>query len=104
MVESYLESNAKKKAKATQEDKELKKSALEAKEKYEIFYRLCETDDWKKCEEFLKEEIYKSLNLSPGDGGDWWLKYGWAIKACIERIKSHSVKYQDAVKFLSECK
>lgn len=102
MVESFIESNAKKKATKVTEDTETKNAALEAKEKFECFKKLVDTDEWKKCEEFLKDEIYKSLNLAPGEGGDWWLKYGWAIKACIERIKSHAKKYEEAVEYLSK--
>lgn len=102
MVESFLESNKKKKLISKEENEETKKAALEAKDKYEIFNRLVLSDDWKECEEFLKEEIYNGLSLAPGDGGDWWLKYSWALKACIERIKSHSKKYEDAIKYLSE--
>ena len=102
MVQSYLESNEKKKLKASKENKEMKQQALDAKEKYENFKKLVDTDEWKYCEDFLKDEIYNALSLAPGEGGDWWLKYSWAIKACIERIKSHAKKYDDAIKFLSE--
>ena len=104
MAESYLASNEKKKLKASKENKELKGQALEAKDKYENFRKLVDTDEWKYCETFLKDEIYNGLSLSPGDGGDWWLKYSWGLKACIERIKSHAKKYDDAMKFLSELK
>lgn len=104
MVVSYLESNEKKRKKVTEEDKELKKQALEAKEKYEKFNRLVETETWRECEEFLKEEIYNALNYSPSDGdsGKWWMMYSWAMKATIERIKSHSKKYKEAVEFLNK--
>lgn len=104
MVQSYLESNEKKKLKASKENKEMKAQALEAKDKYEKFKKLVDSTEWKECEEFLKDEIYNALSLAPGDGGDWWLKYSWAIKACIERIKSHAKKYEDAIKYLTENK
>lgn len=103
MVESFIESN-KKKRKMVTEDAETKKAALEAKDKYECFKELVECECWKKCDEFLKDEIYNALNLAPGEGGDWWLKYAWAMKATLERIKSHAKKYDDAIKYLSENK
>lgn len=102
MVESFLESNKKKKAKEVAQDPETKKLALEAKDKYECFKKLVDSESWKECEEFLKDEIYNALNYAPGDGGDWWLKYGWGLKACVERIKSHAKKYEEAIEFLSK--
>lgn len=103
MVESYLESNAKKKAN-TKEQKELKAMLLEQKEKFEKFRRLCDYPEWKDCKDFLKDEIYQGLSLNPGEPGvgDWWLKYCWGLKACIERIESHAKKYDEAIKGLSK--
>ena len=100
MVESYLESNKKKKEKV--ESKELKESALKAKEKFEKFYKLVNTEEYKECKDFLKEEIYDGLNFAPGDGGDWWLKYCWGLKACLCRVGSHGKKYEEAIKYLSK--
>lgn len=105
MVESFLESNAKKRERASaKKSKEEMEELLDAKEKYEKFRRLCDTQDWKDCRDFIKEEIYKGLSLAPGDvgTGDWWLKYCWGLKACIERIESHAKKYDDAIKELSK--
>ena len=103
MVTSYLESNAKKKA-SSKKSKEEIDALMEAKEKYEKFRRLCDTQDWKDCKDFLKDEIYQGLSLAPGDvgTGDWWLKYCWGLKACIERIESHAKKYDEAIKELSK--
>lgn len=102
MVESYLDSNKKKKLKSSKENVEMREQALKAKDDYENFKRLVDSKEWEYCEKFLKDEIYNGLSLAPGDGGDWWLKYSWALKACIERIKSHAKKFDDAIKFLSE--
>lgn len=103
MVESFLESNAKKKASAKKSKEEVD-ALLEQKDKYEKFRKLCDTQDWKDCKDFLKDEIYQGLSLAPGDvgTGDWWLKYCWGLKACIERIESHAKKYDEAVKELSK--
>ena len=62
MVQSYLESNEKKKLKSSKENKEMKQQALDAKEKYENFKKLVDTDEWKYCEDFLKDEIYNALS------------------------------------------
>ena len=103
MATSYLESNAKKKA-SSKKSKEEMNELLERKEKFEKFRRLCDTQDWKDCRDFIKDEIYQGLSLAPGDvgTGDWWLKYCWGLKACIERIESHAKKYDEAVKELSK--
>ena len=104
MVESYLDSNAKKKAKAEElkERKEIEKTYLDHKEKFEKFRKLCDTQEWKDCRDFLKDEIYEGLSFAPGDGGDWWLHYCWGLKTCIERIESHAKKYDTAIKELSK--
>ena len=103
MVQSFLESNEKKKA-LTKKTKEETEALLEAKDKYEKFRRLCDSQDWKDCRDFIKDEIYQGLSLSPGEVGvgDWWLKYCWGLKACIERIESHAKKYDEAIKELSK--
>ena len=97
-AKSFLESNKAKKA-TTKKSKEEMDALLEAKEKYEKFRRLCDTQDWKDCRDFIKDEIYQGLSLAPGDvgTGDWWLKYCWGLKACIERIESHAKKYDEAM-------
>jgi hypothetical protein len=102
-AKSFLESNKAKKA-TTKKSKEEMDALLEAKEKYEKFRRLCDTQDWKDCRDFIKDEIYQGLSLAPGDvgTGDWWLKYCWGLKACIERIESHAKKYDEAIKELSK--
>lgn len=102
-AKSFLESNEAKKASAKKSKEEID-ALLEAKEKYEKFRRLCNTQDWKDCKDFLKDEIYQGLSLAPGDvgTGDWWLKYCWGLKACIERIESHAKKYDEAIKELSK--
>lgn len=101
MVQSYLESNEKKKLKSSKENKEMKQQALDAKEKFEKFRRLCDTQEWKDCRDFIKDEIYQGLSWTPKDD-DWWLKYSWGLKTFIERAESHAKKYDDAIKFLSE--
>lgn len=102
-AKSFLESNEAKRASAKKSKEELD-VLVEAKEKYEKFRRLCDTQDWKDCRDFIKDEIYQGLSLAPGDvgTGDWWLKYCWGLKACIERIESHAKKYDDAIKELSK--
>ena len=102
-AKSFLESNEAKKASAKKSKEEMD-ALLEAKGKYEKFRRLCDTQDWKDCRDFIKDEIYQGLSLAPGDvgTGDWWLKYCWGLKACIERIESHAKKYDEAIKELSK--
>jgi hypothetical protein len=103
-VVSFTESNKKKRERVAKMDPETKKNALEHKEKFEKFRRLCDSQDWKDCRDFIKDEIYQGLSLSPGEPGvgDWWLHYSWGLKACIERIESHAKKYDEAIKILSE--
>jgi hypothetical protein len=103
-VVSYIDSNKKKREKVAKMDPETKKQALDAKEKFEKFRKLCDTQEWKDCRDFIKDEIYQGLSLSPGEPGvgDWWLKYSWGLKCFIERAESHAKKYDDAIKFLSE--
>lgn len=103
-VKSFLEANEKKRQLDTKKSKEEMETLLESKEKYEKFRRLCDTQDWKDCRDFIKDEIYQGLSLAPGDvgTGDWWLKYCWGLKACIERIESHAKKYDEAIKELSK--
>ena len=104
MVDSFLESNAKKRAKSEKENSETKKMYLEHKEKFEKFRRLCDSQDWKDCVEFIKDEIYQGLSLNPGDPGtgDWWLKYCWGLKTFIERAEAHARKYDEAIIELSK--
>ena len=105
MVKSFIESNEEKKAKKNATlDKETEKVLLDQIEKFEKFRKLCDTKEWKECRDFLKDEIYQGLSLSPGEPGvgDWWLKYCWGLKACIERIESHATKYDEALKELSK--
>lgn len=101
MVESFMDSNLKKKkAKAlTKEQVEMYKDYAD---KFRKFYDLCEGETWKECRDFIKEEIYNGLSLAPGDGGDWWLKYSWGLKCFIERAESHAKKYEEAVRELSK--
>lgn len=103
-VVSFTESNKKKRARVAQENGEAKKSALEAVEKFEKFRKLCDSQEWKDCKDFIKDEIYQGLNLSPGEPGvgDWWLKYSWGLKCFIERAEAHAKKYDEALKYLSE--
>lgn len=103
-VVSYIDSYKKKREKVAKMDPETKKTALEHKEKFEKFRRLCDTQDWKDCRDFIKDEIYQGLSLSPGEAGvgDWWLKYCWGLKTFIERVESHAKKYDEAIKILSE--
>jgi len=103
MVDSYLESNAKKKA-SSKEQKEIKEIMLEHKEKFEKFRKLCDSQEWKDCRDFIKDEIYQGLNLAPGEPGtgDWWLHYCWGLKCFIERCESHAKKYDEAIKELSK--
>jgi len=103
-VVSFMESNKKKREKVAKVDPEAKKQALDAKEKFEKFRKLCDTQEWKDCRDFIKDEIYQGLSLAPGEPGvgDWWLHYSWGLKTFIERVESHAKKYDDALKFLSE--
>ena len=103
-VLSFTESNKKKKEKVVRMNPENKKAAQEAIEKFEKFRKLCDTQEWKDCRDFIKDEIYQGLSLSPGEPGvgDWWLKYSWGLKCFIERAESHAKKYNEAYKYLSE--
>ena len=104
MVKSFLESNAEKKAKSEKENTELKEVYLDHKEKFEKFRKLCDSQEWKDCVAFIKDEIYQGLSLAPGEHGtgDWWLTYCWGLKCFIERAESHAKKYDEAIKYLSE--
>ena len=103
-VVSFIDSNKKKKEKVAKVDPEIKKQQLENKEKYEKFRKLCDTQEWKDCKDFIKDEIYNGLSLAPGDPGtgDWWLHYSWALKVGLERFEGHAKKYDEAIKYLSE--
>lgn len=103
-VVSYLESNKKKKAKEAGLDKETEKMLRDHVEKFEKFRKLCDTQEWKDCVAFIKDEIYQGLNLNPGDPGtgDWWLKYCWGLKTFIERAEAHAKKYDEAIRELSK--
>lgn len=103
MINSYLESNEKKKAaKATKLNSEDREKLQKYLEDYKKFKDLSECEYWKDCVSFIKDEIYKGLSLAPGDGGDWWLKYCWGLKTFIERVESHAKKYDEAYKELSK--
>lgn len=104
MVESFLESNAKKKAKSEKENNELKEMYLDYKDKYEKFRKLCDSEVWKECVKFIKDEIYTGLAINPGEPGvgDWWAKYVWGLKCFIERAEGHAKKYDEAIKELSK--
>ena len=104
MVESFLDSNKKKQLRTKKEDEEIKKMLLDHKEKFEKFRKLCDSQGWKDCKEFIKEEIYNGLTLNPGEPGvgDWWLKYSWGLKCFIERCEAHAKKYDEAIKELSK--
>ena len=103
-VVSFIDSNKKKREKVAKMDPETKKQALEHKEKFEKFRKLCDTQEWKDCRDFIKDEIYQGLSLVPGESGsgDWWLKYCWGLKTFIERVEGHAKKYDEAIKILSE--
>lgn len=103
MVESYLESNEKKKLKSRKEklSKEEQERLLKIKEDFKKFKDLTELDVWKECETHLKDDCYNQLSFTPGDGGDWWLKYCWGIRVCLERIKGYAKNYDEAIKQLS---
>lgn len=100
-VISFSESNKKKREKVVKIDPETKKQALDAKEKFEKFRKLCDSPEWVACRDFIKDEIYQGLAWTPQDD-DWWLKYSWGLKVCLERIEGHAKKYDEAIKYLSE--
>ena len=102
-VESFLESNAKKKAVAKKSKEEID-MLLDHKEKFEKFRKLCDSQEWKDCRDFIKDEIYQGLAINPGEAGvgDWWCKYVWGLKCFIERVESHAKKYDEAIKELSK--
>lgn len=103
-VVSYLDSNKKKAEKARKLDRETEKMLLDHVEKFEKFRKLCDSDYWKECRDFIKDEIYQGLAINPGEAGlgDWWCKYVWGLKCFIERVESHAKKYDEAVKELSK--
>lgn len=104
MVESYLESNEKKKLKSKKEKltKEERDKYNEMVEDFKKFKELTELDVWKECEKHLKDDIYKNLSYTPGEGGDWWLKYCWGVRAALERINGYAKHYDSALKALSK--
>jgi hypothetical protein len=104
MTVSYLESNKKKKEKEQVLDKETKKKLQEDIEKFEKFRKLCDSQEWKDCRDFIKDEIYTGLAINPGEPGvgDWWCKYVWGLKMFIERVEAHAKKYDEAYKELSK--
>ena len=103
-VISFSESNKKKREKVVKIDPETKKQALDAKEKFEKFRKLCDSPEWVACRDFIKDEIYQGLSLAPGEHGtgDWWLTYCWGLKCFIERAESHAKKYDEAIEYLSK--
>ena len=103
-VISFSESNKKKREKVAKIDPETKKQALDAKEKFEKFRKLCDTQEWKDCRDFIKDEIYQGLSLAPGEHGtgDWWLTYCWGLKVGLERFEGHAKKYDEAIEYLSK--
>ena len=103
-VISFSESNKKKREKVAKIDPETKKQALDAKEKFEKFRKLCDSPEWVACRDFIKDEIYQGLSLAPGEHGtgDWWLTYCWGLKCFIERAESHAKKYDEAIEYLSK--
>ena len=103
-VKSFLESNAEKKAVSEKENKEFKEMMLQNKVDFEKFRKLCDSQVWKDCVEFIKEEIYKGLQINPGEPGvgDWWAKYVWGLKCFIERVEGHAKKYDEAIVELSK--
>lgn len=104
MTVSYLESNKKKKEKEQVLDKETKKKLQEDVEKFEKFRKLCDSQEWKDCKDFIKDEIYTGLAINPGEHGvgDWWCTYVWGLKMFIERVEAHAKKYDEACKELSK--
>ena len=100
-VVSFTESNKKKRERVAKVDPETKKQALDAKEKFEKFRKLCDLELYKECVDFIKEEIYEGLSWAPKDD-DWWLKYSWGLKTFIKRVEGHAKKYDEAIKYLSE--
>lgn len=104
MVKSYLEGNEAKKASTKKENEEMRKTFLDHKEKFEKFRKLCDSQEWKDCVAFIKDEIYQGLSLNPGEAGvgDWWLKYCWGLKTFIERCEAHAKKYDEAIIELSK--
>lgn len=103
-TKSFLESNSEKKVKSNKENKEFIETMLKYKEDFEPFKKLVSSDEWIKCRDYIKDEIYKGLSLSPGECGvgDWWLKYCWGLKCFIERVEAHANKYDEAIKELSK--
>lgn len=106
MVTSFLESNEKKKEKVVDlnEKKAHQELMMEHKEKFEKFRKLCDSQEWKDCRDFIKDEIYQGLAINPGEAGvgDWWAKYVWGLKCFIERVESHAKKYDEAIVELSK--
>jgi len=104
VAKSFLESNAEKKVSSEKENKEFKEMMLQYKEDFEKFRKLCDTQEWKDCRDFIKDEIYKGLAINPGEPGvgDWWCKYCWGLKCFIERVESHAKKYDEAIVELSK--
>lgn len=104
VAKSFLESNAEKKAVNEKENAEFKEAMLQNKKDYEKFRKLCDSQEWKDCVEFIKDEIYKGLAINPGEPGvgDWWAKYVWGLKCFIERCEAHAKKYDEAITELSK--
>lgn len=103
-VKSFLESNAEKKAVSEKENQEFKELMLEYKKDFEKFRRLCDSEVWQECRDFIKDEIYKGLSINPGEPGvgDWWATYVWGLKCFIERVEGHAKKYDEAIVELSK--
>lgn len=99
-----MEANEKKKSVSKSENLEEKKMWLDHKEKFEKFRKLCDSQEWKDCRDFIKDEIYQGLQINPGEPGvgDWWTKYVWGLKCFIERVESHAKKYDEAIIELSK--
>lgn len=99
-----MESNEEKKALEAKQTPEFKEMMEQNVKDFEKFRKLCDSQEWKDCVEFIKDEIYKGLAINPGEPGvgDWWAKYVWGLKCFIERAEAHAKKYDEAIKELSK--
>ena len=104
VADSFMEANEKKKKMRVIENKEHVDEMLKFKEDFKKFRDLCNSDYWKECVKFIKDEIYQGLAINPGEPGvgDWWAKYVWGLKCFIERCEAHAKKYDEAIIELSK--
>lgn len=103
-VESFTESNRKKLgAKETKKAEDISNFKKDL-QKYECFHKLAELKEFKEACDIIKEDVYEALSFAPAPQGqdDWWARYAYGLKSCLERFNGYNKRYVEAQKELSK--